>query len=633
MRKTPGGVDIKMQVSQNSAYHVLHYQGQNYPLNKEQIVIGSDPRCDICIGDNPHVLPAHVVIVSRQGQVFLQNLDPSPTTWIDGVPAAKARLQDQAEIIIGDSTTRLQLLDWSHVSQTMSTARPLHKESTTTTGTASDTGDKQIAETNIAESAGDIQDENNSPPLTDVKRTDTTRYLCAAAHLNAPFRNYVIKHIVAEEHKAIGESFDADMVSIARHCLAARQREGLRDIALMLSLLVLIISGLQLWIPCLIAAYIIVFVELWISHKVIENQLTKGKFNPDTSDFKLDATLEEKIKNIATQNSNLVVYSGSTPFVGAGISIGGWSFTLNVQKGAQKVGEAETLKPQPFQIKETYRELTDALMKLGVNGLSMMDKLYVDGREIRYDQRFLPDPFARPRAQVDPSLVETCIENPSQSMRHYKCIQIASWKGEMVFFVFLRLSRVGQSLFVEANYFLLPPVKEEYSRIDSMQPTLSMGKIGELLWQAVITTPLAWIFSPFKLLAALLRPLQQQNRLKVIRKEIGENPNFDYGTNSSVRVYASSSGYRQFFQRLDKEMYVKIIEQQILESLIDFLERKNIDTTDLKEQRTMIVNSGVIVSGSTINAEALAIGEQAKSDFSGFTKTILQKIQQHLAKV
>jgi hypothetical protein len=634
MRKIPGGVDIKMQVSQNSVNRVLHYQGRNYPLDKEQIVIGSDPRCDICIADKPRILPAHAVIISRQGQVFVQNLDHNTTMWINGAAAANARLQHQAEITIGDSSTKLYLLNWTPVSQTASTAQSLPKGSTTTNGTTSVTSDKQIAETKITESTGDTEDKHNPPPLTDIKHTETTdvkytettRYLCAAAHLNAPFRNYVIKHIVEEDHKAVGESFGADIVSIVRHCLAARQREILRDIALMLSLLVLIISGFRLWIPCLIAAYIIVYIELWSSHKVIVNQLTRGKFNPDAIDFKLDSTLEEKIKHIATQNSNLVVYSGSTPFVDAGISIGGWSFALNIQKGAQKAGETEALKPQSFQIKEMYRDLTDALMKLGVNGLSMMDKLYVDGREIRNDQRFLPTPFARPYAQVDPSLVETFIENSPQSIRHYKCIQVTSWKGEMVFFAFLRLSSMGRSLFVETNYFLLPPVKEEYSKIDSIQPALSIGKIGELLWPTVVTTLLYWVFSPFTLLRSLLRPLLHQNRLEASRKEIRANSLFDYGANSSVRVYASSSRYRQLFQRLDKEMYVKIIERQVLESIIDFLDRKNIDTTDLQEQRTMLANSGFIIPGGAINTEALTVGEQAKFSFNRMKRLAREKL-------
>src|SRR5262249_6062834 len=94
---------------------------------------------------------------------------------------------------------------------------------------------------------------------TDVKYTETTRYLCAAAHLNSPFRNYVLEHIVEEEYRAIGESFGADMVSVVRHCLAVRQREMLRDLALLLPLVILVISiiaGFALWIPCFIVACI-----------------------------------------------------------------------------------------------------------------------------------------------------------------------------------------------------------------------------------------------------------------------------------------------------------------------------------------------------------------------------------------
>jgi hypothetical protein len=301
---------------------------------------------------------------------------------------------------------------------------------------------------------------------------------------------------------------------------------------------------------------------------------------------------------------------------------------LNVQKGKKKVGETgEILKPISFQIREMYHDLTNTLMKLGIEGLSIKDRLYVDGREIRNDQRFLPNPFARPYTQVDPSLIEAFIENPPQSTRHYKCIQVTSWEGELVFFIFLRFSKMGQSLFVEVNYFLLPPVKEQYRKIDTVQPTLSWKKKAELINQSVVMTPLYWIFSPLSVIADLLHEDKQ-----VIEEEIEKNPSFDYGANRSIREHASSSAYRQFFQMLDKEMYVKIIERQILDSVVDFLESKDIDTTSLREQQTMILNSGVIVSGGSINAENLAVGEQARASSGGMPMAASQSTQQELVK-
>ncbi len=47
-----------------------------------------------------------------------------------------------------------------------------------------------------------------------------------------------------------------------------------------------------------------------------------------------------------------------------------------------------------------------------------------------------------------------------------------------------------------------------------------------------------------------------------------------------------------------------MLERSILDSTIDFLEAKNVDTSDLKERKTTILNSGVIVSGGSIEAKS-----------------------------
>jgi hypothetical protein len=63
--------------------------------------------------------------------------------------------------------------------------------------------------------------------------TETTRYLCAAAHFDEKFRNYVLSHIVEEKHKAVGELYGMDIVTIVNWCLTARLRTRIRDCILL----------------------------------------------------------------------------------------------------------------------------------------------------------------------------------------------------------------------------------------------------------------------------------------------------------------------------------------------------------------------------------------------------------------
>jgi hypothetical protein len=60
-------------------------------------------------------------------------------------------------------------------------------------------------------------------------------------------------------------------------------------------------------------------------------------------------------------------------------------------------------------------------------------------------------------------------------------------------------------------------------------------------------------------------------------------------------------------------MYIKILERTILDAIIEFLDEHNIETSDIKQRQTTILNSGVIVHGGNVTAETLAVGEGSKA--------------------
>ena len=60
-------------------------------------------------------------------------------------------------------------------------------------------------------------------------------------------------------------------------------------------------------------------------------------------------------------------------------------------------------------------------------------------------------------------------------------------------------------------------------------------------------------------------------------------------------------------------MYLRLTERQILNGIIDFLDSKNIDTSDLKKREQVILNEGVIMTGGNVVAENIIVGKNAKS--------------------
>lgn len=61
---------------------------------------------------------------------------------------------------------------------------------------------------------------------------DVTRYLCAAAYLDERFADLVVDQVLADEAGLIAPSVGVDLVPVAHHCLAARDRRHERDLRL-----------------------------------------------------------------------------------------------------------------------------------------------------------------------------------------------------------------------------------------------------------------------------------------------------------------------------------------------------------------------------------------------------------------
>jgi hypothetical protein len=82
----------------------------------------------------------------------------------------------------------------------------------------------------------------SAPPPDAERRTNATRYLCAAAYLAPAFANRVIRELIAS-HRAVAPSRGIDLEPIIRHCLKARRMKLVRDIILSVLLFVGLVAA------------------------------------------------------------------------------------------------------------------------------------------------------------------------------------------------------------------------------------------------------------------------------------------------------------------------------------------------------------------------------------------------------
>lgn len=83
----------------------------------------------------------------------------------------------------------------------------------------------------------------HGPPGNGVRRTedagrdDTTRYLCAAAHLDDGFADGAVKEYLVEPTRPVPDSPGLDAAAVLAEAVAARTRRKIRDIALIVLML------------------------------------------------------------------------------------------------------------------------------------------------------------------------------------------------------------------------------------------------------------------------------------------------------------------------------------------------------------------------------------------------------------
>src|SRR5262249_38752159 len=197
----------------------------------------------------------------------------------------------------------------------------------------------------------------------DFRMTDTTRYLSAAAYSNKWLRDKVFERVINEKHKAVVASYGVDLATVAGHCLLARRRKMVRDGLICALTLFLYPAWLFVGVPILaplivlIVWGIVLFDSYTTKFSILGSGFNKKSFDPTRVHTELGPENQAKLMDIAAmQKGNVVVYGGFSPFVGSGLDVGGWSFTLKVNKGKEENGRK--LTPMPVQPEELHQALT-----------------------------------------------------------------------------------------------------------------------------------------------------------------------------------------------------------------------------------------------------------------------------------
>jgi hypothetical protein len=441
--------------------------------------------------------------------------------------------------------------------------------------------------------------------------TEATRLMCAAAYLEGTFAQNVVDEIIHERHRAVQIPTGVDIATVAKHCLAACRQKIVRDLLLtadlLLAIALFITKGSLSWLFFgFLLAWAIVLWDVWsATYLVVVRRLNPQSFSSHTAPVPSDPHLARRIDELArNQRGNLTVYSGFLPFSGAGLDVGGWSFLLDLRKGKEDVfGDRSTANaPIPGEL---YEGVAQSLSALEMPNLEIRDRLFVSGSDVRDDRRLMPDPLGPPPSWVDPNVVGHYMVSPTHQIRHYRCIEIIDWRGELVVSLFLRFAISNERLFCELNKFVLVPLKEELHRLNHFGGGVRPRHVASMVFRSCIATPGLSFRAPQVVVRPLIRILEQSSKAK----DVAKDPFFDYGAPETTLDRVRSNKYRRYFQRLDKEMYDKVLERTVLDSIVEVLDQHGVNTAEIAERRATIINNGIMMGHqSSLDAKNIALG-------------------------
>lgn len=314
---------------------------------------------------------------------------------------------------------------------------------------------------------------------------------------------------------------------------------------------------------------------------------------------------------------NLITYAGYDPFSQFGVLFGSWVLMVDTKRAKQdELVEKALVDPDIGEIERTIAEtMTQAGQIVGaprplyfVQGANIPEDIKCEGavrppRNLHGDS-FYENKFAKHAA------------DPDSPVRRYLWIRKSIWGREISISYFVRLFRHGSDLNLEINGVIMPPVAAQYRWVDQFAPQGFWGVVFDLFVSLIVG---AWmlVWTPLYVVGkaqdAIAEGFGSKDRARRnLARSVERTANYDFGAPVSIRKQVADFGPVQYFQKMDRRAAEAAFAGRVTRCFIDYLDTCNIDTSELREQRTTLLNQGIVVQGGDVKSENLAVGAGAK---------------------
>ncbi|NRQ30970.1 hypothetical protein HII36_03865 [Nonomuraea sp. NN258] len=342
------------------------------------------------------------------------------------------------------------------------------------------------------------------------------------------------------------------------------------------------------------------------------------------------------------QHGNITMYANEDAFMGAGHILLNWSIAVELDRVREPEGPPSRrdtpvdIDPMVLHafVRNRLQEMRDHVLRpnegihrldLGdhvvTKGLFTVSDWYGDGTGVAHP---LIDPAGLPRYQAHPDEIAAIARHPQGGVRYYQRVTISNTGQEIrdlngrlvapaadqeaITSAFIHLAVEGRMLYTQFVVTVLPPVLPIYHVVDLL-PAMNSRRIA---WEAVRALKLRLLRDVLAAPVRAARTGVQAVRQGLTRPNPAKYVVYPYGAGFSVREFGADDDLQTHIQRLDVRKYVRMIEQRLTESVLDFLEERGVETGAYRMQAANVTNQSMYVFGSTVSGP-IAFGSHASA--------------------
>jgi hypothetical protein len=340
-----------------------------------------------------------------------------------------------------------------------------------------------------------------------------------------------------------------------------------------------------------------------------------------------------------TASQDTVYFSGARPFVGYGSEVNTW--TLVVDTTSKNMGVSAFLpaadEAASVTASELYRAIFDRVRRIQLRDLRVTAGLFLHGDSSGEIKELYGYKYGRPPSALAENLART-IDAEGTRGRNYMILQSEAPARDLVVTQFVRFRKEGKLIFCEFASYVLMPVRRGLMLLDRLfelhpsvyallggalfvlaalgamsvsrpfgvswsAPLLALGALSgaagwtEFFARALVEGGFARHMVLVSLAVIVAFGLRRLTGVMLGAAGIGLGLRKDLGIDRSYRERESAPTPLGYYDRQEVNRFLKTQEKVLTEALVECLEARGIDTSDLKESLLAFVNQGIINTG------------------------------------